>query len=160
MESPENPIISPSVQPPPVFTARSYGDLSAQCGTLGCTVRPCTGITGSQGIPPNFSLLHVNVGPPIPQPLPLHATPHLLASPPISVSTPPTHLDECGFFKSLVVRLPHSSIFWQFWTLFVLRFSCNSLCGCMRQSVSTYTSILTRSPFFIRNALLVSSGLW
>ena len=44
-------------------------------------------------------------------------------------------------------RLPQSSIFWQFWVLFVLRFSCNSFRGCtMRQSVSTYASILTGSP--------------
>ena len=31
------------------------------------------------------------------------------------LSTPPTRLDECFFFKSLAVGLPYSSIFWQFW---------------------------------------------
>ena len=31
-----------------------------------------------------------------------------------AVSTPPTGLDECFFFTSLVVRLPYSSIFCQF----------------------------------------------
>ena len=31
------------------------------------------------------------------------------------VSAPPTCLGECFFFNSLVVRLPYSSIFWQFW---------------------------------------------
>ena len=48
-------------------------------------------------------------------------------------STPPTCLDECVFFKSLVVRLSYSSIFWQFWGLFVLRSGCTSFCGCMRK---------------------------
>ena len=59
-------------------------------------------------------------------------------------STPPTHLDECGFFKSLVIGLSYSSIFWQFWFLFVLRYSCNSLCGCERRN--SVSAILIRSP--------------
>ena len=58
----------------------------------------------------------------------LHASPSCLC-----VSAPPTHLDECVIFKSLAVGLPYSSIFWQFWVLLVLRFSCNSFCGCMRR---------------------------
>ena len=37
---------------------------------------------------------------------------HLLAS------APPTSLDECFFFNSLVVRLPRHSIFWQFLLVF------------------------------------------
>ena len=37
------------------------------------------------------------------------------------ISTPPTGLDECVFFNSLVVRLPHSLIFWQFWLFFVFK---------------------------------------
>ena len=36
----------------------------------------------------------------------------------LPVSAPPTSLDECIFFNSLVVRLPHSSIFCQFWLCF------------------------------------------
>ena len=43
----------------------------------------------------------------------------------LHVSTSPTGLDECFFFKSLVVSLPIelvSSIFCQFWWLFVLKF--------------------------------------
>ena len=44
------------------------------------------------------------------------------SSPPwLSVSTPPTGLDECFFFMSLVVRLPYSSIFCQFWLVFVFK---------------------------------------
>ena len=31
-----------------------------------------------------------------------------------------THVDECGFFKSLVVGLPYSSIFWWICVMFVL----------------------------------------
>ena len=38
------------------------------------------------------------------------------------VSTPPTGLDECSFFNSLVVRLPYSSMFCQFWLIFVFKF--------------------------------------
>ena len=38
------------------------------------------------------------------------------------ISTPPTGLDESFFFKSLVVRLPYSSIFWQFSWFFNFKF--------------------------------------
>ena len=51
------------------------------------------------------------------QPLPC-----LESSPPwLPVSAPPTSLDECFFFISLVVRLPYSSIFCQFWLFFVFK---------------------------------------
>ena len=40
----------------------------------------------------------------------------------LPVSAPPTGLDECFFFNSLVVVLPYSSIFWQFWLFFVFKF--------------------------------------
>ena len=47
---------------------------------------------------------------------------HTMSSPPqVSVSAPPTHLNEYFLFKSLVVRYPYSLIFWQFWLFFVLR---------------------------------------
>ena len=39
----------------------------------------------------------------------------------LPVCSPPTRLDECFFFNSLVVRLPYSSVFWQFW-FFVFKF--------------------------------------
>ena len=42
-------------------------------------------------------------------------------SPPL-LSIPPISLDECFFFNSLVVRLPYSSIFCQFWLFFVFKF--------------------------------------
>ena len=68
-------------------------------------------------------------------------------SPHLHPATPPTHLDECDCFNSLVVGLPHSSIFWRFWVTVVLQFSCNFCCGCARGwAVFTYASILTRIP--------------
>ena len=51
--------------------------------------------------------------------------PHLLgpstAALPCIISSPPTGLNECFFFNSLVVGLPYSLIFWQFWLFFVLK---------------------------------------
>ena len=38
------------------------------------------------------------------------------------LSAPPSCLDECFFFISLVVGLPYHSIFCQFWLFFVLKF--------------------------------------
>ena len=64
-------------------------------GTLGWMIWSGAGITHSQGILSNFYPLHMHMGPPI-----LH----------LCVSTPPTHLDECDFFNSLVVGLPYSLI--------------------------------------------------
>ena len=40
----------------------------------------------------------------------------------LPVSAPPTCLDKCFFFNYLVVGLPYSSIFWQFWLYFVFKF--------------------------------------
>ena len=39
----------------------------------------------------------------------------------LPVSTPPTGLDECFFFNSLVVGLSYSSIFCQFWLFLVFK---------------------------------------
>ena len=39
----------------------------------------------------------------------------------LPVSAPPTGLDECVFFNSLVVGLPYSSIFCEFWLFFVFK---------------------------------------
>ena len=41
--------------------------------------------------------------------------------PQLPVSAPPTGMDECFFFTSLVVGLPYSSIFFQFWLFFVFK---------------------------------------
>ena len=90
-------------------------------------------IPHSRGIPPYFYPSCVYTAPFVWQHLSQHhtASPHLSAH--LRNSSPSTCLDECGFFKSLVVRLPYSLLFWQFWMLFVLRSSCNSFCCCVRR---------------------------
>ena len=76
----------------------------------------------------HFNLPHVNVGPPIPTaatttaspPLPCHC--HTVSSSSrLLVFAPPTHWEEYFVFKSLVVRLPYSWTFWQFWLFLVLK---------------------------------------
>ena len=99
-------------QPPLVFTARSYEALFPWHWNPGLH-----GLTWGwdrllPGVPPDFYPPHVNVGLPVllaaallPLPKPCHH--HTMSSlPQLSISTPPTHLDEYGFFKSLVVKLP------------------------------------------------------
>ena len=64
-------------------------------------------------------------------PAPFHKSPPrwVLQTPPcresclprLPISTPPTGLDECFFFISLVVILPYSLIFYQFWLFFVFK---------------------------------------
>ena len=69
---------------------------------------------------------HMNEGPPAPPAatslgLPAAALLRVLSAW-LPISAPPTGLDECFFFNSLVVRLPYSSIFCQFWLFFVFKF--------------------------------------
>ena len=53
----------------------------------------------------------------------LQPPPCYMSSPPqLPIPTPPTGLDECFLFNSLVVGLPYSLIFWQFWLFFVFKF--------------------------------------
>ena len=69
---------------------------------------------------PQFFLpvyLCANVGPQAP-PAAASLGPPATALPRV-LSGPPTGLDECVFFNSLVVGLPYSSIFCQFWLVFV-----------------------------------------
>ena len=55
--------------------------------------------------------------------LSLQLLPCFLSSlPQLPVFTPPTGLNECFFFNSLVIRLPYSSIFWQFWLFLIFKF--------------------------------------
>ena len=62
----------------------------------------------------------------------------------LPVSAPPTSLDECFFFISLVVGFPYSSIFCQFCCFLFL--SCCPCFGCARRhSMSTYASLLAGS---------------
>ena len=99
-----------SPQPPLVFTARSYGDL--------ITLEPWAGWSALRLgylTPEVFLLVFIQ-----------HTwvwdcpsvSLHLCVC--LCISVPPTHLDECSVFKSLVVRPPHRSIFWLFWEIFVL----------------------------------------
>ena len=69
--------------------------------------------------PPLFLLVYlpVNVGP---QGLLATILPPVLSTH-LHISAPPTGLGECVFFNSLVVVLPYSLIFWQFWLFFVFK---------------------------------------
>ena len=122
----------PPSQLPLVFVARSYGDLSSWHWNSGLSDLVWgAGIPHSWDVPPNFYPPHVGVGPPI----------SCLMSP-----TPSSHLNDCDFFNSLVVRLPYSSIFWWFWVVVVSQFSCNFCHDWARRlAVFMYASILTRS---------------
>ena len=108
------------LQPLQGFSVRSFEALFSCAGTLGCMV--C--------LAPQFILtvyVHANVGRPSPpattlptlflQPLPCWES----SPPQLPISTLPTGLCEC-IFNSLVVRLPYSLIFWQFWLFFVFKF--------------------------------------
>ena len=168
MNSPVRLGVSPSASTPTGFYSRGFEALFTQAQIPGCSV--CLA-------PQLFPLvyLHANLGPPslpattlptsssslhladlVLQPLPCHTS-----SPPrMPISAPPTGLDVCFFFNSLVVRLPYSSIFWQFWLFFCFYISCCPSFGCVRrQSVSTYASILARSldVFFGKNIYI---NLW
>ena len=55
---------------------------------------------------------------PVLQPPPCHES----SPPQLPIFTPPTCLDECFSFNSLVAGLPYSLIFWQFWLSFVFKF--------------------------------------
>ena len=104
-ESPDNPAVSSATSTPTCLYSQKWWGLIL---ALERWAAGCSGGTSS-----NFYRPHVDVGLPVLPPLPTTPmAPHL--------SAPPTHLDKCGFFKSLAVRLPYSSIFWQFWVVSVL----------------------------------------
>ena len=97
-------------QSPQVFTVRFWGFIFPCTGTLGCVV--CV-------TPQLFQFICLQMWDrPLRQPLPCHES----SLPQLPVSAPPTGLDECFFFNSLVVGLPYSLIFWQFWLFFVFKF--------------------------------------
>ena len=102
-----------------MFSVRGFEALFLCAGTLGWAV-----CLAPQLFLPGY--LHMNVGPtylPAAASLdpPAVALPQVLSTL-LPVSTPPTSLDECFFFNSLVIGLPYSSIFCQFWLLFVFNF--------------------------------------
>ena len=94
--------------------------LFSHAGALGCAV--CY---------PAHQLLPRRPAAPLPTAL-HNPPPHWVHQPPpcyesslpwLSVSTPPTGLDECFFFISFVVGLPYSSVFSQFRLFFVFKLS-------------------------------------
>ena len=124
MESPENLAgFSHCPNPHWFLQPEVMGLYFPSAGTMDCVVCPGAGIVCSAGVLPGFYLPHMNVGLPISLARPsLPHSCHTMSSPPqLSISALPAHLDEYGFFKSLVVGLLCSSIFWQFWVFFVLR---------------------------------------
>ena len=111
--------VSPAAASTPtgVFNQR-FEALCPCTGTLGCVVchlvhqllprRPAAALpTPLHNPPPRW----------IRQPLPCCKS----SLPQLPVSVPPTGLGECFFFISLVVGLPYTSIFCQFWLFFVFK---------------------------------------
>ena len=96
-----------------LFTARIYGYLSSWSWNPGL----CGLARGWDHLFPRYPSRFLSTtgecgtAQPI-WPPPLLTPLHFLASPPhLCVSIPPSHLGECGFFKSLVVRFPYNLIF-------------------------------------------------
>ena len=123
-------------QPPRVFSIRGLRLYFPCAGALGCVVcfAPLLFLlvylcvkAGPRGLPATtlWGLLAVA------WPALLHNPPphwvcqlppcHQYSPPWLPVSAPPTGLDECVFFISLIVGLPYSSIFCQFWLFFVFK---------------------------------------
>ena len=107
MESLENPAISSATPTPTGFYSQKLW------GFIFLALEPWAvqSSLGLGSVTPNFYPPQVNVVWPITilPPSPLRSTLHLSAS--LHISSPPTRLDECGFFKSLVVGLSYSLIF-------------------------------------------------
>ena len=82
---------------------------------------PCAGSLGCEvcfaSLPFLPVYLHANVGLPSP---PAATLPQVLSTW-LPISTPPTGLDECFFFNSLVVVVLYTLIFCQFWLFFVFK---------------------------------------
>ena len=103
------------------------------------------------------------------QGLPVTILPWVLSAQ-LRVSTPPTGLDECVFFNSLVVGLPYNLIFCQFWLFFVFKLLLSFFWLCEEaQCVYLYFHLGWKSALiFITSILLIldficfsfSSFLW
>ena len=107
-------------QPPQVFSVRGFEALFPCARTLGCAV--CL----SPVVPPGLSTHKCGTA---------CTASHCLACPrppaaallqvfsvPAAIFAPPTSLDDCSFFNSLVVRPSYRSIFWQIWLFFIFKF--------------------------------------
>ena len=96
--------VSPTTTTTTDFYSQRFEALFLCSGTLNCSV--CLAPQLLLPVHP-----HANVGLPVLPALPYH----LSSQPQLPVLAPPTHLDKCFFFNSLVVGLPYSSILCQFW---------------------------------------------
>ncbi|KAF6125267.1 hypothetical protein HJG60_009786 [Phyllostomus discolor] len=122
MNSPVRLGVSPIATSTPtgVFSQRLRGFISPHwnCGLLSLSRSPVVAPSLSAlecGTAQSASLHIAYPGPPVTT-LPRVLSAWLL------VSTPLSGLAECVFFNSLVVGLPYSSIFCQFWLFFVFKF--------------------------------------
>ena len=109
-----------------------------KCGTT-CSTSHCLVGSASCSLACPVPQSTTSLGPPAPALL-------QILSAWLPASDPPTGLDECFFFISLVVGLPYSLIFCQFWLFLFLNCCCPSFGCARRHSMSTYTFILARSP--------------
>ena len=119
MNSPMKLGVSPAdASTPTGVFSQWFEALFPRAGTLGCVVchlvhqllprRPAAALpTPLHNLPPHW----------VHQPPPCHES----SLPQLLISTPPAGLDECFFFISLVLGLPCSLIFCQFWLFFVFQ---------------------------------------
>ena len=119
-----SPFVPPSLSARECGTTRSAShrlEGSASC-CLASQLHPC---------PPCSTIRHLagsascRLACPSP---PATAVPRVLSAW-LLISAPPTSLDECLFFNSLVVGLPYSLIFCQFWLFFVFKLLSFWLCN-------------------------------
>ena len=95
------------------------GSSAWKCGTTGSTSHHLEG-SASCSLPASCRLACSSQESAASLGQPVTILPRVLSGQ-LCVSAPPTHLVECVFFNSLVVRLPCSSIFCQFWLFFVFK---------------------------------------
>ena len=110
--------VSPAAASTPTGVFNQRFEALFPCWSPGCAV-----CLAPQWFLPVY--LHAKVGPPGLQSAallapPAAASPRVLSAQ-LPVSAPPTGLGECFFFNSLVVGLPYSLVYWQFWLLFVFK---------------------------------------
>ena len=125
MNSPVRLGVSPAAASAPtgVFSQR-FEALFPRTGALGCVVccpvhqllphQPAAASPASCSLACPAPQLATSLGPPA-------AALQQVLSAWMPISAPPTGLGECFFFISLVVGLPYSSIFCQFWLFFVFK---------------------------------------
>ena len=110
--------VSPAASTPTGVFNQRFEALFPRAGALGCAV--CHQVHQLLPRRPAAALPTLLHNPPPCWGLPAPALPRVLSAR-LPISAPPTGLDECFFFISLVVRLPYSLIFCQFWLFFVFK---------------------------------------